>query len=105
MLVPVAKLNLRDSLASYEIPPFEPGAPWHNYWAWDHTSFAPGSEPLLVLDMYEHAYHLDYGAAAARYIDAFMQDVDWEEVARRLVHATSARQGEHETREATWNPG
>jgi superoxide dismutase, Fe-Mn family len=77
----------------------------HNYWAWDHTSFAAGSQPLLVLDMYEHAYHLDYGATAARYIDAFMQNVNWEEVSRRLVQATSPRTDEHETREATWNPG
>ncbi len=77
----------------------------HNYWAWDHTSGAPGTQPLLVLDMYEHAYHLDYGAAAARYVDAFMGNVDWEEVSRRLVQATSPREGEHETWETTWNPG
>jgi superoxide dismutase, Fe-Mn family len=62
----------------------------HNYWAWDHTSGAPESRPLLVLDMYEHAYHLDYGAAAARYVDAFMQNVAWEIVNRRLVTATAA---------------
>jgi Fe-Mn family superoxide dismutase len=43
--------------------------------------------PLLVLDMYEHFYHMDYGAAAAKYIDAFMQNVNWEEVNRRLVNA------------------
>ena len=43
----------------------------HNYWAWDHMHNAPMSRPLLVLDMYEHAYHMDYGAAAARYADAF----------------------------------
>jgi len=77
----------------------------HNYWAWDHTSGVPGSRPLLVLDMYEHAYHLDYGAAAARYIDAFMQNVNWEEVSRRLVEATSPRRDELEGREYTWNPG
>lgn len=78
----------------------------HNYWAWDHTTFAAGGQPLLVLDMYEHAYHLDYGAAAARYVDTFMQNVHWEEVARRLVQATAPRGAEaQETREATWNPG
>lgn len=55
----------------------------HNYWAWDHMHNAPMSRPLLVLDMYEHAYHMDYGAAAAKYIDAFMQNVKWEEVNRR----------------------
>ena len=36
---------------------------------------APTGLPLLVLDMYEHAYHMDYGAAAAKYVDAFMQNV------------------------------
>lgn len=55
----------------------------HNYWAWDHLHNVPMRRPLLVLDMYEHSYHLDYGAAAAKYVDAFMQNVDWEEVNRR----------------------
>ena len=36
--------------------------------------------------MYEHAYHMDYGAAA-QYVDAFMQNVNWEEVNRRFVGA------------------
>jgi superoxide dismutase, Fe-Mn family len=57
----------------------------HNYWAADHMHNAPMSRPLLVLDMYEHAYQMDYGAAAAKYIDAFMQNVNWEEVNRRLT--------------------
>lgn len=56
----------------------------HNYWSADHTSNAPFTVPLLVLDMYEHAYHMDYGAAAAKYVDAFMQNVNWEEVNRRV---------------------
>jgi Fe-Mn family superoxide dismutase len=55
----------------------------HNYWAWDHMHGATLGYPLLVLDMYEHAYHLDYGAAAAKYVDAFMQNVNWDEVNRR----------------------
>ncbi len=55
----------------------------HNYWSADHTSNAPFSVPLLVLDMYEHAYQMDYGAAAAKYVDAFMTNVNWEEVNRR----------------------
>ena len=38
-------------------------------------------------DMYEHAYHMDYGAAAARYVDAFIQNVKWEEVNRRAEEA------------------
>lgn len=62
----------------------------HNYWAWDHTNSAPMSRPLLVLDMYEHAYHMDYGAAAAKYVDAFMQNVNWDEVNRRIETAMKA---------------
>ncbi|MFM5923334.1 MAG: superoxide dismutase [Novosphingobium sp.] len=59
----------------------------HNYWAWDHTSGAWTGVPLLVLDMYEHAFHLDYGAAAAKYVDAFMRNVDWEVVDTRYAAA------------------
>ncbi|HXG67797.1 MAG TPA: Fe-Mn family superoxide dismutase [Blastocatellia bacterium] len=62
----------------------------HNYWAWDHMHNAPMSRPLLALDMYEHSYHMDYGAAAARYVDAFMQNVNWEEVNRRAEAAMKA---------------
>lgn len=56
---------------------------FHNYWSWDHMHNVPMGRPLLVLDMYEHAYHMDYGAAAAKYVDAFLQNVNWEEVNRR----------------------
>ncbi len=57
---------------------------FHNYWSFDHTSNPPFCVPLLVLDMYEHAYQMDYGAAAAKYIDAFMTNVNWDEVNRRV---------------------
>jgi Fe-Mn family superoxide dismutase len=63
----------------------------HNYWAWDHMHNAVLGAPLLVLDMYEHAYHMDYGAAAARYVDAFMANVQWDEVSRRAEWAQKAR--------------
>ena len=62
----------------------------HNDWSWDHMHNAPFSRPLLALDMYEHAYHMDYGSAAAKYIDAFMQNVNWEEVNRRFVSTQKA---------------
>ncbi len=51
---------------------------------------AAAGYPLLVLDMYEHAYHMDYGAAAGKYIDAFLLNVNWEEVNRRLVRVRKA---------------
>lgn len=55
-----------------------------NYWLADHAHNAPHTRPILVMDMYEHAYHMDYGAAAARYIDAFFANIQWDAVARRL---------------------
>lgn len=55
----------------------------HNYWAPDHMHNATTSIPMLALDMYEHSYHMDYGTAAARYVDAFLNNVDWEVVDRR----------------------
>lgn len=55
----------------------------HNRWAWDHHTGVAWESPLLVCDMYEHAYAIDYGAAAAKYVDAFMRNVNWAEVNRR----------------------
>lgn len=60
----------------------------HNYWQADHASNPAFTMPLLVLDMYEHAYQMDYGAAAAKYIDAFMLNVNWDEVNRRVEGVT-----------------
>jgi len=48
-----------------------------NQWAADHTTTLAGGRPVLVLDMYEHAYHMDYGAAAARYVDVYMEAIRW----------------------------
>ena len=42
------------------------------------------------MDMYEHAYAMDFGAAAAKYIDAFFQNIQWDEVQRRLERAQKA---------------
>jgi superoxide dismutase, Fe-Mn family len=53
-----------------------------NGWAADHTMTLAGGRPILVLDMYEHAYHMDYGAKAAAYVDAFMDAIRWESAAR-----------------------
>jgi Fe-Mn family superoxide dismutase len=53
-----------------------------NQWAADHTTTLAGGRPILALDMYEHAYHMDYGAAAARYVDAFMEAIGWDNAAR-----------------------
>jgi Fe-Mn family superoxide dismutase len=63
-----------------------------NQWSADHTHALAGGVPILALDMYEHAYHLDFGAAAAAYVDAFMANIDWGAVYVRYqaaVHAAS----------------
>jgi Fe-Mn family superoxide dismutase len=48
-----------------------------NTWAADHTMTLAGGTPLVALDMYEHAYHMDYGAKAAAYVDAVMKALSW----------------------------
>ena len=63
-----------------------------NQWAADHTHTVAGGVPILALDMYEHAYHMDYGAAAGAYVDAFMGNIDWAAVYgryQRAVHGAS----------------
>src|SRR5262247_971259 len=59
----------------------------HNYIAFDHTDNVAFGRPILVNDMFEHAYHMDYGSNAAMYVDAFMQNVNWDECSRRLEEA------------------
>jgi len=53
-----------------------------NQWAADHTTTLAGGRPVLVLDMYEHAYHMDYGAAAAKYVDIYMEAIRWDNAAK-----------------------
>ncbi len=60
-----------------------------NHWAADHTHSMAGGTPILALDMYEHSYHIDYGAAAAKYVDAFMENINWANVVR--LHEAHAR--------------
>jgi Fe-Mn family superoxide dismutase len=48
-----------------------------NAWAADHTTTWAGGQPILALDMYEHAYHMDYGAKAGDYVEAIMKAIRW----------------------------
>src|SRR3954467_3530128 len=61
-----------------------------NQWAMDHTTTLAGGQPILALDMYEHSYHLDYGAQAGAYVDAFMAAINWPNVARMFAGLPSA---------------
>lgn len=61
-----------------------------NQWAADHTQGLAGGMPILALDMYEHAYHMDFGAAAADYVEAFMANIDWAAVYTRYQQVVQA---------------
>jgi len=60
-----------------------------NIWAADHTHTLGDGAVVLALDMYEHAYHIDFGAKAAAYVDAFMQNIAWDRVGRRYERAVA----------------
>jgi Fe-Mn family superoxide dismutase len=64
----------------------------YNHIAMDDAHTLVGAVPLLVLDMYEHAYHIEFGPNAAAYVDAFMRLIDWTVVAERLSEATGSGQ-------------
>jgi Fe-Mn family superoxide dismutase len=53
-----------------------------NQWASDHCHTLAGGTSILALDMYEHSYHMDYGAKAASYVDTFMAAIRWSNVDR-----------------------
>ncbi|MEK7634519.1 MAG: Fe-Mn family superoxide dismutase [Patescibacteria group bacterium] len=56
-----------------------------NVWINEHDAghFA-GAIPLLVIDIFEHSYMLDYGIKRADYIEVFMKTIDWEVVNQRI---------------------
>lgn len=58
-----------------------------NYIAFDHTDNVAFGRPVLVNDMFEHSYHMDYGARASAYVDAFMRNVNWDHCNRRFEEA------------------
>ena len=67
-----------------------------NQWAADHANGLPGATPILALDMYEHAYHLDFGAKAAAYVDQVMANLNWPRIGARyrLAIGEAAQQDE-----------
>ncbi len=58
-----------------------------NQYASDHSQTLAGGIPILALDMYEHAYHIDFGANAKAYIDTFMRNLDWKALHSRYEDA------------------
>jgi Fe-Mn family superoxide dismutase len=58
-----------------------------NHWAADHAHGLSGATPILAIDMYEHAYHIDFGAKAAAYVDQVMANLNWPRIGARYRHA------------------
>jgi superoxide dismutase, Fe-Mn family len=67
-----------------------------NQWAADHAHGLADATPILALDMYEHAYHLDFGARAAAYVDQAMVNLNWERIGARYRLAIGEAAGEDE---------
>ena len=61
-----------------------------NQYATDHGQSVAGGIPILALDMYEHAYHMDFGANATAYVDTFMRNLDWKAIEARHGDAKNA---------------
>ena len=59
-----------------------------NQYASDHSQAIAGGIPIFALDMYEHAFHIDFGANAKAYIEAFLRNVDWKAVQGRYEDAS-----------------
>ncbi len=59
-----------------------------NQYASEHSQSIASGVPILALDMYEHAYHMDFGANAKAYVDTFMRNVDWQALEQRYEDAS-----------------
>ena len=56
-----------------------------NIWVNEHdVGHLVGMTPLLVMDVFEHAFMVDYGLKRADYIESFWRAVDWKEVENRF---------------------
>ncbi|MEN2994031.1 MAG: Fe-Mn family superoxide dismutase [Thermodesulfovibrio sp.] len=56
-----------------------------NFWINEHDVGHPsGCNPLLILDVFEHAFMIDYGIKRADYIEAFFKNINWQEVEKRI---------------------
>jgi Fe-Mn family superoxide dismutase len=62
-----------------------------NQWASDHWHTLAGGTPIVALDMYEHSYHIDFGAKAGSYVDVFMGALDWDNANRLFGEVSGLR--------------
>jgi len=63
------------------------GKKFFNLWINEHdVGHLTGAIPLLVMDVFEHAYMLDYGLKKADYIETFFKNIDWSVIEKRFIH-------------------
>lgn len=63
-----------------------------------HNMWSPANVvPLVVLDVYEHAYMIDFGIDRAKYLDVFVKNLDWDTVAKRLTYSKKHPSGPDST--------
>jgi Fe-Mn family superoxide dismutase len=62
-----------------------------NQYASEHSQAIASGVPILALDMYEHAYHIDFGANAKAYIETFLRNADWKSVETRYEDASAVQ--------------
>jgi Fe-Mn family superoxide dismutase len=56
-----------------------------NFWVNEHdVSHPAGCNPLLIMDVFEHAFMIDYGLKRADYIDAFFKNINWSAIESRI---------------------
>ena len=56
-----------------------------NFWINEHDAGHPaGCSPILILDVFEHAFMIDYGLKKADYIEAFFKNINWKNAEGRL---------------------
>ena len=61
------------------------GGKLYNFWINEHdVSHPAGCNPVLILDVFEHAFMIDYGLKRADYIEAFFKNIDWKAAAARM---------------------
>jgi Fe-Mn family superoxide dismutase len=76
-----------------------------NQFATDHSQSIAGGIPILALDMYEHAFHIDFGANAKAYIEAFMRNLDWKSVEEALLQAAQVAPPPRSSSRSSRSPG
>jgi Fe-Mn family superoxide dismutase len=69
----------------------------HNYLCDMHSEGVWDCSTLLILDVYEHAYFMDYGTARKKYIDSFMPSINWDYINQKVkaLRMVEARQMTH----------